>query len=106
MKPYNSILGEQFLCYWIVPTPSSNSSSESNPVMITKKSPVTGLPELCLVNSTIEGIKITCINEQISHHPPVSAFYYECKEKGIIARGIDQVCAKFTGACKYIQPFF
>lgn len=44
--------------------------------------------------------RVTCLNEQISHHPPVSAFHYHCEETGVSAYGIDQIAAKFTGTCK------
>jgi hypothetical protein len=37
------------------------------------------------------------LTEQTSHHPPVSAFYIDCPQKGIIARGYDHLSAKFTG---------
>ena len=37
------------------------------------------------------------LTEQTSHHPPISAFWIDCPEKGISARGFDQLSAKFTG---------
>jgi oxysterol-binding protein-related protein 9/10/11 len=40
---------------------------------------------------------VSYLTEQTSHHPPVSAFYVDCPEKGISARGFDQLSAKFTG---------
>lgn len=43
--------------------------------------------------------RVYCITEQISHHPPVSAYYYYNKSRGLSVRGVDHVCAKFTGAC-------
>lgn len=42
-------------------------------------------------------VKVSYLTEQTSHHPPVSAFYIDCPEKGIVARGFDQLSAKFTG---------
>lgn len=42
-------------------------------------------------------VKVSYLTEQTSHHPPVSAFYIDCPEKGIAARGFDQLSAKFTG---------
>lgn len=38
--------------------------------------------------------------EQVSHHPPVSAAYYGCPEKGIEAIGIDQIAAKVSFPCE------
>ena len=42
-------------------------------------------------------VTVSYLTEQTSHHPPVSAFYSDCPEKGISARGYDQLSAKFTG---------
>lgn len=50
-------------------------------------------------NNTAEAkpVKVSYLTEQTSHHPPVSAFFIDCPEKGITARGYDQLSAKFTG---------
>jgi|SRR5690242_5229271 len=42
-------------------------------------------------------VTVSYLTEQTSHHPPVSAFYIDCPEKGISAKGYDQLSAKFTG---------
>lgn len=42
-------------------------------------------------------IKLSYLTEQTSHHPPVSAFWIDCPDKGIYARGYDHIAAKFTG---------
>ncbi|RKO93570.1 hypothetical protein BDK51DRAFT_20095, partial [Blyttiomyces helicus] len=85
-KPYNSILGEQFLNSWEVPAlpPSDRTSIDS------------GTSGSTLVDGGRK-LKVYAITEQISHHPPVSAFYNVCPEKGIIARGVDHISARFTG---------
>ena len=44
------------------------------------------------------------LTEQTSHHPPVSAFWVDCPEKGISARGFDQLSAKFTGTSIRVTP--
>lgn len=49
-------------------------------------------------------IRISYLTEQTSHHPPVSAFYVTCPEKGIRARGFDQITAKFTGTSVKVLP--
>lgn len=41
--------------------------------------------------------RITFLTEQVSHHPPISSFWVECKEAGIELYGVDQLSAKFTG---------
>lgn len=44
------------------------------------------------------------LTEQTSHHPPVSAFYVDCPERGVAARGYDQISAKFTGTSVRVIP--
>lgn len=58
-KPFNPILGEQFLCQWQ------------------------------------DNTRIVC--EQVSHHPPVSGFYIENKEAGVIVNGHDGQKTRFSG---------
>ncbi|KAF8536038.1 hypothetical protein BDD12DRAFT_935826 [Trichophaea hybrida] len=48
--------------------------------------------------------RVSFLTEQTSHHPPVSAFYIECPEKGISANGYDQISAKFTGTSIKVTP--
>ena len=49
-------------------------------------------------------VRISYLTEQTSHHPPVSAFWVDCPEKGITARGFDQLSAKFTGTSIRVTP--
>ncbi|KAF3917192.1 hypothetical protein ABW20_dc0105035 [Dactylellina cionopaga] len=49
-------------------------------------------------------IRVCFLTEQTSHHPPISAFYVDCKEKGITAKGYDQISAKFTGTSIKVSP--
>lgn len=44
------------------------------------------------------------LTEQTSHHPPVSAFYIDCPQRGVSARGFDQISAKFTGTSVRVGP--
>lgn len=75
VKPYNSILGEQFLCHFDTTLPNTTKS-----------------------------VTVNMVNEQTSHHPPVSAFWYECPETGVTAQGHDHLSAKFTGTNVKISP--
>ena len=94
VKPYNSTLGEFFRCNWEIedtspPLKHPSSAPQSSAASISSqksKSP-----------DNNSKVKISFLTEQTSHHPPVSAFYIDCPEKGIIARGYDQISAKFTG---------
>lgn len=51
-----------------------------------------------------EKAKVCYLTEQTSHHPPVSAFYIDCPERGVSARGFDQISAKFTGTSVRVSP--
>lgn len=84
VKPYNSILGEQFMAHL---------DAEAAPPAFSGKTQPEGPKR-----------RVTMSIEQISHHPPVSAFLYECADKGIVARGVDHICAKFTGTSVRVAP--
>lgn len=56
------------------------------------------------VKAPTSAVRISYLTEQTSHHPPVSAFYVDCPEKGIHARGFDQISAKFTGTSIKVSP--
>lgn len=66
-KPYNPILGEVFYCHWNVPgLPHGNDPHVQD-----------GPVPWCDRN------QLTFIAEQVSHHPPISAFYAEHYNKKI-----------------------
>jgi len=86
-KPYNSTLGEFFRCNWKI--------EDTHPTLKTPKSaPSSAANSLKGDGKTVT---VSYLTEQTSHHPPVSAFYVDCPEKGVSARGYDQLSAKFTG---------
>ncbi|KAI9593008.1 oxysterol-binding protein-like protein 1 [Syncephalis fuscata] len=86
VKPYNSTLGEQFICRWRVPKDVAPGDTAVDEAQLDSFS-----------GSENNNYKITYITEQISHHPPVSAFQYACEEKGLTAVGIDHICVGFSG---------
>lgn len=55
-------------------------------------------------NNSGKPVRVSYLTEQTSHHPPVSAFYISCPEKGIHAKGFDQITAKFTGTSIKVMP--
>ncbi|XP_065332761.1 oxysterol-binding protein-related protein 9 isoform X3 [Cloeon dipterum] len=71
-KPYNPVLGEMFKCWWDVPgiTGCSNSPTAKDEV---KDGPIPWCTQDQLV----------FLSEQVSHHPPISAFYAEHYDKRI-----------------------
>ncbi|XP_012277175.1 oxysterol-binding protein-related protein 9 isoform X2 [Orussus abietinus] len=69
-KPYNPILGEMFRCYWDLEKSESTEVTPdvtSSGIKLTKEGPV----PWCREN------QLSFVAEQVSHHPPVSAFYAE-----------------------------
>ncbi|RXK35211.1 hypothetical protein M231_07545 [Tremella mesenterica] len=59
-------------------------------------------PDAGVVES--EKVTVVFICEQVSHHPPVSAAYYTCPEKGIEAMGMDQITARVSGMAVRVGP--
>uniref|UniRef100_A0A6M2DN08 Oxysterol-binding protein n=1 Tax=Xenopsylla cheopis TaxID=163159 RepID=A0A6M2DN08_XENCH len=66
-KPYNPILGEVFKCHWNI------DNIERGPEGLVADGPV----PWCHQN------QLTFVAEQVSHHPPISAFYAEHYNKRI-----------------------
>jgi pterin-4a-carbinolamine dehydratase len=56
--------------------------------------------------------RVVFLNEQVSHHPPISCFWYEARstldtpssKPLVIAHGVDQISAKFTGTSVKVFP--
>ncbi|KAI6198265.1 Oxysterol-binding protein-related protein 9 [Aphelenchoides fujianensis] len=72
-KPYNPILGETFRCRWSVPgRRPSGQKTRAGPFPGSDLSQASSLIFLPFIY-----LQITFIAEQVSHHPPVSAFYAE-----------------------------
>ncbi|CAK7228396.1 hypothetical protein SCUCBS95973_006867 [Sporothrix curviconia] len=132
-KPYNSCLGEFFRCNWDAEdnaprivhqelfgegagkangtaASSSASSVKSNVSRGSSKSSGGSAPTPNLsvpqtgTNPQNPIVRVSYLTEQTSHHPPVSAFYISCPERGLHARGFDQITAKFTGTSIKVMP--
>ncbi|PBP19173.1 oxysterol binding protein-like protein [Diplocarpon rosae] len=86
-------------------TAASSLRSKKTPGASRNPSPPAG-PELggTAVDKTGRKVKVSYLTEQTSHHPPVSAFFVDCPEKGLTARGFDQISAKFTGTSVKVVP--
>ncbi|OJD19866.1 hypothetical protein AJ78_00226 [Emergomyces pasteurianus Ep9510] len=95
-KPYNSVLGEFFRCNWEI-------EDSENPITTTAHTSASSTGGSTTVD-TNGRVKISYLTEQTSHHPPVSAFYVDCPQRGITARGFDQISAKFTGTSIRVTP--
>lgn len=51
-----------------------------------------------------EPVPVIFLCEQVSHHPPISAAYYTCPDRGVEAVGMDQIAAKVSGMTIQIAP--
>ncbi|XP_069126896.1 oxysterol-binding protein-related protein 9-like isoform X2 [Argopecten irradians] len=79
-KPYNPILGETFCCHWNMPDwPKTTDLADDGPVPWSTKE------------------NLAFIAEQVSHHPPISAFYAEHYNKRISLDGYIWTKSKFLG---------
>ncbi|XP_050987891.1 oxysterol-binding protein-related protein 10 isoform X2 [Labeo rohita] len=92
-KPYNPILGESFHCTWDVPR------DKVRPLRTTSSSPAPAAAHATQTASS-EGLgsyRLRFVAEQVSHHPPVSGFYCECKERQICVNTHVWTKSKFMG---------
>lgn len=68
-----------------------------------------GVSSLSLTSSASQGddrerVRISYLTEQVSHHPPISAYYAACPSRHIEMLGIDQVAAKVSGTTLRVAP--
>ncbi|RFN45677.1 hypothetical protein FIE12Z_10052 [Fusarium flagelliforme] len=120
-KPYNSCLGEFFRCNWetednaprIDTTSLKQEKGSSKGGLSALKASAKSSKNTSNVSLSVPQhgatkdenlIRVSYLTEQTSHHPPVSAFNVTCPEKGITARGFDQITAKFTGTSVKVLP--
>jgi len=80
-KPYNPILGEIFRCHWPLPKTEGDESST--------------VPDIPIPWCTQD--QLIFLSEQVSHHPPISAFYVECGSKKISFNGHIYTKSSFLG---------
>ncbi|XP_032091518.1 oxysterol-binding protein-related protein 10 isoform X2 [Thamnophis elegans] len=84
-KPYNPIIGETFHCSWNVPK-DRVKSMRANTASCGLKG-----------HSSSECYRLKFVAEQVSHHPPVTSFYCECKEKKVCVNVHVWTKSKFMG---------
>ncbi|XP_077866414.1 oxysterol-binding protein-related protein 11-like [Saccoglossus kowalevskii] len=97
-KPYNPIIGETFHCSWDVVQgynclPESNNKHTSHSVNGT----INGSAKNNQSENSLPVDRVTYVAEQVSHHPPVSAFYAECASKNICMNTWVWTKSKFLG---------
>ena len=83
---------------------SSLKSSQSASPDATASTPSLSVPQQPPSPRPEHRVRVSYLTEQTSHHPPVSAFHISCPERGLTARGFDQITAKFTGTTIKVSP--
>ncbi|XP_051247558.1 oxysterol-binding protein-related protein 10 isoform X2 [Dicentrarchus labrax] len=95
-KPYNPVLGETFHCSWEVPREKVKPLVRSN--QGSSWEPSRGPNNTQQVDdSPGECYRVRFVAEQVSHHPPVSGFYCECRERRMCVNAHVWTKSKFMG---------
>ncbi|XP_075068484.1 oxysterol-binding protein-related protein 10 isoform X2 [Mixophyes fleayi] len=89
-KPYNPIVGETFHCSWNVPKDKVMPCRTHSACVQAKETNTSQ-------GSDSESYNVRFVAEQVSHHPPVSCFYCECKEKNMCVNTHIWTKSKFLG---------
>ncbi|CAO1628450.1 unnamed protein product [Sympodiomycopsis kandeliae] len=93
----------------------SSSSSANASASASLKSPSLNAQQDNTLSNAVDGLSLSDSNsgssrrvcfltEQVSHHPPISSFFVECKDTGVQLCGVDQLSAKFTGTAIKVFP--
>ncbi|XP_024154094.1 oxysterol-binding protein-related protein 10 isoform X2 [Oryzias melastigma] len=95
-KPYNPVLGETFHCSWEVPRDKVRPLARSN--QGSAREPPRG-PNNSQQGEDPQGgcYRVRFVAEQVSHHPPVSGFYCECRERRMCVNAHVWTKSKFMG---------
>ncbi|XP_034016456.1 oxysterol-binding protein-related protein 10 isoform X2 [Thalassophryne amazonica] len=94
-KPYNPVLGETFQCSWEVPRNKVKPLARLNPSSAREMG--RGPNNTQQANDSSGGYRVRFVAEQVSHHPPVSAFYCECRERRMCVNAHVWTKSKFMG---------
>ncbi|XP_047461411.1 oxysterol-binding protein-related protein 10 [Mugil cephalus] len=96
-KPYNPVLGETFHCSWEVPRDRVKPLVRSN--QGSAREPGRAAPNNAQQGEDSPGgcYRVRFVAEQVSHHPPVSGFYCECREKRMCVNAHVWTKSKFMG---------
>uniref|UniRef100_H3D8I5 Oxysterol-binding protein n=1 Tax=Tetraodon nigroviridis TaxID=99883 RepID=H3D8I5_TETNG len=95
-KPYNPILGETFHCSWEVPLEKVKPQVRSNQGSSRDQSRGPNNSQQADDSST-GCYRVRFVAEQVSHHPPVSGFYCECRERKMCVNAHVWTKSKFMG---------
>ncbi|KAF7338731.1 hypothetical protein MSAN_02195300 [Mycena sanguinolenta] len=76
---------------------SSKNSKSPSTAATSLEAPNAEMSQLNLASSA-DSVRVIFLTEQVSHHPPVSAYYAACPTRDIEMYGIDQISAKITAS--------
>ncbi|XP_020788268.2 oxysterol-binding protein-related protein 10 isoform X2 [Boleophthalmus pectinirostris] len=93
-KPYNPILGETFHCSWDVPRDKVRTGNRTNNPGCAQGP---GRGQNNTQGEESGPYKVRFVAEQVCHHPPVSGFYCECRERRMCVNAHVWTKSKFMG---------
>ncbi|XP_075920180.1 oxysterol-binding protein-related protein 9 isoform X4 [Petromyzon marinus] len=99
-KPYNPILGETFHCHWTVPDHHHHHQQQQQQHAAVPAVPAEETSQELAADGPVPWAtkgSVTFIAEQVSHHPPISAFYAECHCRRIQFNAHIWTKSKFLG---------
>lgn len=82
---------------------NTTDSDSVKPGQAPSTAPTSPEPRFSSDNNGPSRIRVVYLTEQVSHHPPVSAYYASCPARQIEMQGIDQISAKVSGTALRIQ---
>lgn len=102
-KPYNPVLGEIFICHWDLSDNDKSGAGTQNNHHADQQAKSSEHPNGTNLLYSLENFSknlnpnsLLFVAEQVSHHPPVSAFYAENRNKSI------SCCAHIYTKSKYL----
>ncbi|KAH0834721.1 hypothetical protein J3R83DRAFT_10270 [Lanmaoa asiatica] len=87
-------------------TKASPSTAPTSPQHVPDAGPTGRMSSLSLGadGSDTDPLRVVYITEQVSHHPPISAYYAACPARSVEMGGIDQISAKISGTALRVTP--
>ncbi|KAF8970432.1 hypothetical protein BDZ97DRAFT_1914726 [Flammula alnicola] len=87
----------------------SPSTAATSPQQLADENLAAQVSNLSLSNNTstpvnIGSVRVVYLTEQVSHHPPVSAYFASCPSRSIEMSGVDQISAKVSGTTLRVAP--
>lgn len=86
-------------------TPKSPSTAGTSPQQLPNADVSAQMSQLNLGETTDDDkLRVVYITEQISHHPPISAYYGVCPARSVEVLGVDQISARVAGTSLKVAP--